>query len=306
MFLGRLRSPFCARLEWRETFSHGPFRVQQGLEEQLIRVGTSGYHYNHWRGPFYPEGMPASKMLAFYVERFDTVELNNTFYRLPPKKAVAAWYRDTPADFLFSAKGSRFITHMKKLKDPIQGLERYFEHVDGLGEKLGPVVFQLPPFLERNVERLEIFLAALPPGRRFAFEFRNPTWHCAEVYAMLERFNSAFCPFDIGGFQSPIVVTADFAYVRLHGPGPGPYQGSYTDLALAAWAEQIRQWSRTLKAVYLYFDNDTGGFAVRDANTLKAIIASQRSSPPIDSVRCLCGLPPEWPSLEAGFAGGVR
>ncbi len=242
--------------------------------EKRIWIGTSGYHYPHWKGPFYPERTPASKMLGLYVERFDTVELNNTFYRLPPKKAVAAWHDETPANFLFAAKGSRFITHMKKLKDPDPALDRYFDHIAGLGEKLGPVVFQLPPFMERNVERLETFLAALPQGGRFAFEFRNPTWHCDEVYSMLQRFNTAFCPFDIAGFQSPIEVTADFAYVRLHGPGPGPYQGSYSSDALDNWAGRIREWSLTLKAIYLYFDNDMAGFAVSGALRLKSIIAS--------------------------------
>ena len=240
----------------------------------MIRIGTSGYHYKHWKGPFYPERLPASKMLAFYMERFDTVELNNTFYRLPPKTAVAEWRASTPDDFLFAAKGSRFITHMKKLKDPEQGLHRFFDHILGLGEKLGPVVFQLPPFWELDLERLVTFLAAVPTGHRYAFEFRNPSWHCDEVYSLLKRFNAAFCPFDIAGYQSPILVTADFAYVRLHGPGPGPYQGSYSKKALADWAKRIGGWSKKLKAVYIYFDNDMAGFAVHDALALKALIAS--------------------------------
>src|SRR5205085_1624715 len=127
------------------------------------------------------------------------------------------------------------------------------------------VVFQLPPFWGRDMERLEFFLKALPRDGRYAFEFRNPSWHCDEVYAMLEVFNAAFCPYDIAGFQSPILLTAVFAYVRLHGPGPGPYQGSYSSEALEGWAERIRVWSKKVKAVYLYFDNDTAGFAVRDA-----------------------------------------
>ncbi len=182
-----------------------------------IRIGTSGYHYKHWRGPFYPERFSPSKMLAFYTERFDTVELNNTFYQLPRKTAVAEWRASTPGNFIFAAKGSRFITHMKKLKDPELALERFFEHIDGLGERLGPVVFQLPPFWDRDVERLKTFLAALPAGGRYAFEFRNPSWHSSEVYSLLENANAAFCPFDIAGVQSPILVTADLAYVRLHG-----------------------------------------------------------------------------------------
>ena len=236
-----------------------------------IRIGTSGWHYKHWLGRFYPEKLPASRMLAFYAERFDTVELNSTFYRLPPENGVRQWRSGSPEGFIFAAKGSRFISHMKKLKDPEPALEKYFERVDLLADKLGAIVFQLPPFWELDLERLSQFLAALPPGRRFAFEFRNPTWHVDEVYALLRRHNAAWCPFDIGGFQSPILVTADFAYVRLHGPG-AKYQGSYSNEALAGWAERIRKWSRELAAVYLYFDNDVDACAPVNALTLKSML----------------------------------
>ena len=234
-----------------------------------IRIGTSGYHYAHWRGPFYPEKFPASKMLQFYIQHFDTVELNTTFYRLPPPTAVQGWHDGTPQGFVFAAKGSRFLTHMKKLKDPVPGLERFFEHIGGLGEKLGPIVFQLPPFWNVHVERLAGFLAALPREHRYAFEFRNPAWHCEEVYSLLTKFNAAFCPFDIAGYQSPVLLTADFIYVRLHGPGPGPYQGLYSDEALGDWAAHIRKWKRRLRAIYFYFDNDMAGFAVRNALELR-------------------------------------
>lgn len=234
-----------------------------------VRIGCSGYHYKHWKGPFYPERFPPSRMLDFYVKRFDTVELNTTFYRLPPKTAVEEWRAGSPPGFVFAAKGSRFITHMKKLKDPALALDRYFDGVAPLGDKLGPIVFQLPPFWECNLDRLREFLIALPDGHRYAFEFRNPTWHSPDVYALLERHNAAFCPFDIAGFQSPILTTADFAYVRLHGPGPGKYQGSYPDETLAKWERYVENWRETLRAVYIYFDNDMSGFAVRDALALR-------------------------------------
>ncbi len=235
-----------------------------------IRIGTSGYHYAHWRGPFYPEKFPASKMLDFYVQRFDTVELNSTFYRLPPQNAVRSWRNETPPEFLFAAKGSRFLTHMKKLRDATDGLHRFFEHIGELEEKLGPIVFQLPPFWNLHLERLQGFLSALPQGRRYAFEFRNPSWHCEEVYNVLTAHNAAFCPFDLAGYQSPILLTADFAYIRLHGPGPGPYQGLYDDSALENWAARIRAWKRRLRAVYLYFDNDMSGFAPQNAAELRS------------------------------------
>jgi uncharacterized protein YecE (DUF72 family) len=229
-----------------------------------IRIGTSGWHYKHWIGAFYPAKLPASRMLEYYFERFDTVEINNSFYRLPPESALANWRDSTPPEFCFAMKGSRFITHMKKLKDPEQALQRFFERADILGHKLGPILFQLPPQWPLNLERLEFFLGALPRHHRYAFEFRNATWHDPRVYEMLKQHDAAFCPFDLAGFQSPIEVTAQFAYVRLHGPG-GKYQGTYSDDVLDWWAKRIRGWRKRLDSVYVYFDNDQAGFAVRDA-----------------------------------------
>jgi uncharacterized protein YecE (DUF72 family) len=244
-----------------------------------IRIGTSGWHYKHWRGPFYPERFPAAKMLDFYIERFDTVELNNTFYRLPPECGVCAWRASTPDHFLFAVKGSRFLTHMKKLKDPELGLERFFERVDLLGSKLGPILFQLPPFWDLDIERLDVFLRALPRGGRYAFEFRNPTWHVRPVYDSLARQDAAFCPFDLAGYQSPVEITASWTYIRLHGPG-GPYQGSYSDEALAGWARRIEKWRKRLNAVFVYFDNDMAGFAPANAATLKRLTGPARRKSP--------------------------
>lgn len=242
--------------------------------EATVCIGTSGWHYKHWIGTFYPEKFPASRMLEFYTRFFDTVELNNTFYRLPPPSGVDNWRESTPAGFRFAVKGSRFLTHMKKLKDPEPGIQRFFERVDPLGRKLGPVVFQLPPFWDADPERLEAFLCALPPRRRYAFELRNATWHNQEIYGILRRHNAAFCIFEIDRFFSGIEITADFTYVRLHGPG-GKYQGSYSDDTLREWAERIRQWRNELRAVYVYFDNDQAGYAAHNALTLKRLLAPQ-------------------------------
>jgi uncharacterized protein YecE (DUF72 family) len=236
-----------------------------------IRIGCSGWHYKHWLGVFYPERLPASKMLNFYVQHFDTVELNNTFYRLPGEHGLDVWRESTPPNFVFAVKGSRFLTHMKKLKDAELGIERFFERVDRLGEKLGPIVFQLPPQWEVNAERLETFIEALPAGHRYAFELRNPTWHTEEIYGILRRHNAAFCIFEIAGFRSSCEITADFTYVRLHGPG-GAYQGSYPAETLRKWADQIGQWRRELRAVYVYFDNDQAGYAVENALELKRLV----------------------------------
>jgi len=235
-----------------------------------VHIGTSGWHYKHWVGPFYPPGLPASKMLDFYLRRFDTVEINNSFYRLPKPETFEAWRENTPKEFLFAVKANRFITHNKKLKDPDAPLDRMFASTDVLGRKLGPILFQLPPQWTVNLERLEIFLRALPRRRPFAFEFRNETWNTQEVYEMLRRFNAAYCMFHLAGFQSPFEVTADFTYLRLHGPG-GKYQGSYDDAMLGAWAARIRAWREQLKAVYVYFDNDQAGFAVANALRLREL-----------------------------------
>jgi uncharacterized protein YecE (DUF72 family) len=237
-----------------------------------VHIGTSGFHYKHWIGPFYPPRTPASKMLAYYYEHFDTVELNNTFYRLPTKNALENWRDSTPEKFCFAAKGSRFLTHMKKLKDPQQGLGRFFDAVDVLRQKLGPILFQLPPNWELDLDRFTGFLKALPRYHRYAFEFRNPTWNTPKIYDQLSLHRAGYCIFDLAGFQSPIEVTTDLVYIRLHGPG-GKYQGSYNDAALSNWADRIRQWHHERRSVCVYFDNDQAGYAARNALKLKALLA---------------------------------
>jgi len=236
-----------------------------------LRIGTSGWHYKHWVGTFYPEKTPASKMLAFYYQRLDTVELNNTFYRLPTESALASWRDSTPRGFCFAAKGSRFLTHMKKLKDPEQALDRFFTAIDILQDKLGPILFQLPPHWQLDAGRLEHFLRVLPKHHRYAFEFRNETWNIQEIYSLLAAHNAGYCIFDLAGFQSPIEVTTDLVYVRLHGPG-GKYQGSYNEEALSQWAQRIRNWQLDNRAVYVYFDNDQAGYAAHNALRLKQLL----------------------------------
>lgn len=218
-------------------------------------------------------------MLDYYAERFDTVELNNSFYRLPSKNALTNWREETPRGFCFAVKGSRYLTHAKKLKDPAQGIERFFERAEILGEKLGPVLFQLPPQWPANPERLEAFLRALPAGHRYVFEFRNETWNNEDVRKILGAHKAAYCIFDLAGHQSPLTVTADFVYVRLHGPG-GKYQGSYSEEALRGWADRIKEWKAHRKHVYIYFDNDDSGFAARNALSLKELLDDAESTKP--------------------------
>jgi uncharacterized protein YecE (DUF72 family) len=236
-----------------------------------IRIGTSGWHYKHWVGNFYPPRLPGSRMLAHYTNHFDTVELNNTFYKLPAQTSLFAWRDSTPSNFLFAVKGSRFLTHMKKLNNVEDGLRRFLDAVDVLDPKLGPILFQMPPNWDLNIDRLSAFLTLLPGNRRCAFEFRNPAWDTSQTYDLLTEHNMAYCIFHLAGFLSPLQVTADFCYIRLHGPG-GKYQGSYSDAALEEWARKINFWSERLKSVYVYFDNDDSGYAAKDALRLKALL----------------------------------
>jgi uncharacterized protein YecE (DUF72 family) len=234
-------------------------------------IGTSGWNYKHWLGTFYPAGTKAAGQLPYYVSLMDTVELNNSFYHLPDRDTFKNWKAHTPDNFIFAVKASRYITHMKKLKDPKEPLKILIQNSRGLGKKLGPVLFQMPPGWKINYERLEAFIKALPRKLRFTFEFRNITWYDDRVYDLLQRNNCAFCMYELNGHQSPQVVTADFVYVRLHGPG-AKYQGSYTDSTLKTWATQIKSWQRAGKDVYIYFDNDQAGYAAFNAVRLKELL----------------------------------
>jgi len=237
-----------------------------------IRIGTSGYHYKHWVGTFYPEKTSAAKMLGYYIRYFDTVELNNSFYRLPTVAAFECWRDSVPENFVYAVKASRFITHNKKLKDPENALENLLPRAENLGRKLGPVLFQLPPKWRINAERLENLLEILPSERRYALEFRELTWLTPEINRILERHNAAFCIYELAGYHTPFDITADWAYVRLHGPAAGKYQGSYSDKRLREWARWIEQQAKRLKAIYVYFDNDQAGYAAHNALTLKEMV----------------------------------
>ena len=211
-------------------------------------------------------------MFAFYQRHFDTVELNNSFYRLPTPEAFDCWRESAPPGFLFAVKGSRFVTHNKKLKDPEQPLKNLLPRAERLAKKLGPILWQLPPKWRRNVERLEEFLQALPRRHHYAFEFREPSWHDESVYQVLRRHNAAYCIYELAGFATEQHITADFAYVRLHGPG-AKYQGDYSKQILEHWAQRIAEWSQKLRAVYVYFDNDQAAYAARNALELKRLVS---------------------------------
>ncbi len=229
-----------------------------------IHIGTSGWHYPHWKKLFYPEDVPKKDWLHFYADRLDCVEINNTFYKLPGADTFSNWSEQTPDGFIFAVKASRTITHRKKLSNCQDAIDTFFEVVDGLGNKLGPVLFQLPPRWHCNTRRLNEFLTLLPEHHRYTFEFRDPSWHNEETYSVLRYFNAAFCTFELGDMNTPQVCTADFNYIRLHGP-EGPYTGNYSSRRLRRWAEKLSGWQAQGQDVYLFFDNDESAYAVKNA-----------------------------------------
>ncbi len=238
-----------------------------------IHVGTSGWSYAHWLGPFYPESLPAGDMLAAYAARLASVEANVFFYGLPHPGAVARWHDQTPADFVFAVKASRYLTHVKKLTDPASPVARLLEATAGLGAKLGPVLLQLPPRWKPDAARLDAALAAFPPGQRLAVEARDPRWAEDEaVDRVLRRHGAAFCVYELACYHAPWRLTADFGYVRLHGPGPDRYQGRYDMDRLRAVADRLRRWRDQGADAYCYFDNDEHGYAAQNAVELRALL----------------------------------
>ena len=213
--------------------------------------------------------------LSFYSERFRAVEVNNTFYRLPHRETLVRWRDETPPDFVFAVEASRYITHMKKLKDAGRSVEQFMDHGACLQPKLGPVLFQLPPNWKIAPARLEDFLAVLPQNRRVAFEFRDTTWWADEIYAALRMSNAAFCIVDLAGRTSPREATFDFVYLRLHDPG-NAYQGQYGSEGLQPWAHLLSGWRERGREVFCFFDNDQDGYAPADAHELQAMVGVDR------------------------------
>ena len=231
-------------------------------------IGTSGWHYDDWRGRFYPRKLPKAKWLGFYARHFPTVELNNSFYRLPSENAFTNWYDSSPADFAFAVKVSRFITHIKRLKNSEEAVDNFVKRAIILDEKLGPLLYQLPPSLHRNDETLESFLSSLPRGMRHVIEFRHQSWLAERVFEIMHQHNAGLCVFDMPSLDCPLVATADFAYIRFHGSG-ALYSSCYSDEELADWAKKLADLGKNLKTVYVYFNNDVEGFAVNNAVALR-------------------------------------
>lgn len=234
-------------------------------------IGTSGWVYGDWRGRFYPPKLPQARWLEFYAAQFATVELNAPFYRLPTEAAITRWRSLAPPGFRYAVKASRFITHIRRLRDCAEPLTVFLERVCPLGPTLGPLLFQLPPGLQRDDDLLGAFLGLLPAGLAAAVEFRHRSWLCEPVYALLRARGVAFCVHDWRNVDFPEVVTAPLAYYRFHGTS-GWYYGAYGEERLRAWAGRIGVVADAVGDVYAYFNNDVGGAALDDARTLRGLL----------------------------------
>jgi uncharacterized protein YecE (DUF72 family) len=234
-------------------------------------IGTSGWVYKHWVGILYPEKLASGEHLDLYAERFSTVELNYSYYQLPPRSSFEKWRAQAPPGFVFAVKASRYLTHLKKLKDPAEPLQRLMDNAGGLEEKLGPVLFQFPRWWTLKLERLGEFFEALQahPGHRYAFEFRHASWLVPEVYALLERHDAALC-LPLGwGLPVDVRLTADWSYIRFHG---GEHGVGFTESELQSWAERTRGFLARGADTYAYFNNDPDGHAIFDATRLKELL----------------------------------
>lgn len=249
-----------------------------------VYIGTSGYTYGHWRGVFYPQDLSQTKWLEFYSQHFQTVEINASFYHQMPRKVFENWRAKTPNNFIFAVKGSRFITHIRRLKDCQEPVERFLEAASGLGEKLKVILWQLPPKWHADPERLEKFLESIsprevrPPRRsdllrnlRHAFEFRDESWLKPEIYHILKKYGVALVIQDSSNWPVSEEITTNFTYLRFHGRG-SLYSSDYSDQELEEWAKKIKRWQKQNLDVFAYFNNDVGGYAIKNAQTLKELV----------------------------------
>jgi len=239
---------------------------------ERVRIGTSGWVYPHWRGAFYPPGLPQSRWFSYYASRLDTVEVNNTFYRLPEEATFREWAAQAPPGFVYALKASRYMTHLKKLRDAAEPLQHFLGRARLLGRHLGPILYQLPPNWHQDLERLEDFLQLLPGDVLHAFEFRHPSWYSPEALSLLDRYGAGLCIMDLPGFASPLAATGRLAYIRFHGPQRA-YEGSYSESELATWAGHVQALLAGGRPVYVYFNNDAHGYAVQNALRLREMLA---------------------------------
>lgn len=242
-------------------------------------IGTSGWSYAGWLGNFYPNKIKANLILPYYATLLDSVELNNSFYKIPTQKNVDSWRENTPAHFVFSCKANRYITHFKKLEDTTETVERLLNVFSNFEEKLGPILFQFPPYWPLDIARLKQFIEQLPQKYLYTFEFRHKSWFCEELYELLHKHKLSLCFYDHKMYRSPEIITSDFIYIRMHGPHEEAYQGAYEEPTLLEYAQKFINWRKEGKAIYCYFDNDEKANAPKDAQRLRAILRKGLISP---------------------------
>ena len=238
---------------------------------ERIRVGCSGWVYKHWRGLFYPEGLPQTRWFGRYAEEFDTVEINASFYRVPKPETFDGWRNKAPDGFRYAVKVNRFITHLKKLVGVEEALNDFVALARKLGPTLGPLLYQLPPSMKIDLERLESFLEILPRDVASVFEFRNSSWHVPETYELLDRYGAGFVVHDMPGSKCERIAVGPLVYVRFHG-GEGKYWGRYSDEGLLSWTDWLIEQARGGRTCWCYFNNDIHGHAIEDARTLKSMV----------------------------------
>jgi uncharacterized protein YecE (DUF72 family) len=234
-----------------------------------VRIGTSGWNYDHWKGRFYPEALPQKRWFAHYCDTFDTVEINNTFYHQPDDETYDAWRRQAPSDFIYSVKANRYLTHLRKLNEPAEPLKRFLKGARRLDEHLGPILFQLPPHWHKNLERLDAFAQELPAELTHVIEFRDRDWLADDTYRLMANHDLCLCVHDMLA-RHPRRVTGAAVYIRFHGTGDN-YGGKYRPSRLRGWADWINEVARQHE-VFVYFNNDADAHAVRDAQTLREMI----------------------------------
>ena len=242
--------------------------------ETRAYIGTSGYSYKHWKNVLYPSGLATSRWLEFYSRTFNSVELNVTFYRLPKRQTFETWKEQTPPHFRFVIKGSRYITHLRRLLQSAEALDNFFTNAAGLGKKLICVLWQLPPSMKMNIQRLDDFLHVLKEKYgwcRHSFEFRNPSWFTPQTYECLTRYDASLCIADSPRASTPVHTSATFLYLRFHG-GRVLYGSEYSRQELAAWATNAARWMRGKTVLFAFFNNDAQGFAVKNAQMFKELI----------------------------------
>lgn len=237
----------------------------------MIRIGCSGWNYRDWRGRFYPERLPPKDWFAFYARHFDTVEINNSFYRLPSPATVDKWREQAPPGFCYAVKANRFLTQAKKLKDCEEPMARMMTSFSHFPPTLGPILYQLPPSLRLDLDSLEAFLRVLPADAVHIFEFRHASWYQEPVYALLGRHGAGFCAHDMPGLESPRLAMGAAAYVRFHGT-TGKYRGRYPQDSLRGWADWMQEQAALDRPVWAYFNNDYDAQAIEDAQRLKAMV----------------------------------